>query len=73
MQIRLVYCSRYLKEVEEKLTKLHAEIGNDPEARVTVAEAVGFVREARRAVSSAQKKIEMLRARPNRRSIAQSA
>ena len=73
MQIRLGFCSCYLKEVEEKLTKLHATISDDPEARVTVDEAVGFVREARRAVSNAQERIEMLRARHNRRSIAQNA
>lgn len=73
MQIRLVYCSRCLKEVEVKFIQLKARMSDDPGAPATVDDAVGFVREARRAVSNAQERIEMLRARHNRGSIARSA
>ena len=73
MQTRLVFCSRYLKEVEEKLTQLHATMSDDPEERVAVTEAVNSIRQARRAVSEAPKTIEMLRAGRKQRFMARSA
>jgi hypothetical protein len=73
MQIRLVFCSRHLKEVEDKLTQLHATMSDDPEERVRVVKAVTLIRQARRAVSEVQEMIEELRANHKRRVMAQSA
>ena len=59
MQSRLDFCSRSLKEVEEKLRRLLSTL--DAESRRTGTEALACVNEARQAVSRAQHKIDLLR------------
>jgi len=60
MQSRLDFCSRSLKEVEEKLRRLLSTLG-DADSWRTGTEALACVQEARQAVATAQHKIDLLR------------
>jgi len=54
MQNRLLMCSIYLQEAEEKLSALQDSQDGDLAQRFSIAEALSFVRHACRAISQAQ-------------------
>ena len=73
MQNRLRLCSVYLKEVESKLIRLQDSVGDDPQARAKIAEALCFVGEAHNAVSQTQHHIVDLQRARTRSAKRQSA
>ena len=61
MKTRLTVCSTCLQEIESKLTELLPSVDGNRQGRGKVSEALSFVREARKAVSEAQTRIDAMR------------
>jgi hypothetical protein len=58
MKTRLTVCSTCLEEIESKLIELLPSVDGKRQERAKVSEALCFVRQARRAVSDAQTRID---------------
>ena len=63
MKNRLAICSTYLEEIESKLSAFLTSPESDLEEKTGLTDALGFVRQARKAISEAHLKIEALHKR----------
>jgi hypothetical protein len=63
MKDRLVICSKYLEEIESKLSAFLASPESEPEEKTGLTEALTFVQQARKAISEALVRVESLHGR----------
>jgi len=60
MKTRLTVCSTCLQEIESKLTQLLPSVDGNRQERAKISEALSFVRQAQKAVSDAQTRIDAM-------------
>ena len=73
MKNRLAICSKYLEEIESKLSAFLTSPESDPEEKTGLTEALTFVHQARKAISEAQARVESLHKRRHVEKLGRSA